>query len=582
MQEIDSSYTPEQWVEHYQKNYVQTLTLDSATRIIKSDLTNMARTCVSIGFHLRAVKDRELFRESGYDTVWDYATDQFGLSMSSTSRYMEINKQFSVGGNTPQLQEEYRNFSKSQLQEMITMSDDQKKQVTEKMTVKQIRQIKNPEPEKKMEPDQEEEQLQGQMNIEDYEDVLPDKPVATSQNTGKCLHRPDFKCTLPEEDQRRAGDGNDCSHSCCWNCIKHGDCKLECSSSADRPVQENSEGEQEKVEPLSVYGLPLRTYPPESLLTTSGCGTHDCFACHMDGCQIRQEDCYCMGAPLGNPFPCLTLNVVENLREDVGNRCQFVNHDLAFHRSGDGEPVPCCKKCEDPCGYECNRSSKARLEKKKTQMEEVHAAEEAKQEPDVIQEEEHPEEKVDDLYEETTDLTDLEIAKKELEKANWFLSDLTREFADSDRRVRKQKIIVAALAGFVCDLDLIENPIEEPVQPELPIMKNNDQRKEWLRNYKDWGLWYRDENIGVEYYKYDFDNGARLIAEVYVSSGYGKYQKPYETAYLHLVGGPKPPDGAYGYGKWNLHENYSRHADSDTELVEFLKFVQKGANNGTK
>lgn len=577
MEETSIQLTPEQWVEHYKKNYCRTLTLDIATRIIKSDMMNMARTCVSIGFHLKAVRDMELFKESGYENIWDYAADQFGLSMSSASRYMAINDQFSVGGNTPQLQEEYRNFSKSQLQEMITMSDEQKKQVTEKMTVKQIRQIKNPEPETPEEPGQEEEQIQGQMNIEEYEDVLPDKPVATSQNTGKCLHRPDFQCTLPEEDKRKDGDGNDCSHSCCWNCIKHGDCKLECSSSADRPDQENSEDEEEKVEPLSVYGLPLRTYPPESLIATSGCGTHDCFSCHIDGCQIRQEDCYCMGAPLGNPFPCLTLNVVENIREEVGDRCQFVNHDLAFHRPGDGEPVPCCGECEDPCGYECNRSSKARWEKKKAQIEETGAAEE-QQEPDVIQEEVQTEEKVDDRYEETTDLTDLEIAQNELDKANRFLNDLTEVFTDSDRRVRKQKLIVAALAGLVCDLDLVENPPEEPEQPELPVMKNNDQRKEWLRNYKDWGLWYEDEHIGAKYYKFDFSNGARLIAEEYECLN--SYVGEYTTSYLHLVGGPEPPKhSSHGIGKWKRNERYNRHASNETELVEFLKFVQKGVES---
>ena len=52
-------------------------------------------------------------------------------------------------------------------------------------------------------------------------------------------------------------------------------------------------------------------------------------------------------------------------------------------------------------------------------------------------------------------------------------------------------------------------------QLPLPVMRNNDQRKEWLRNYKAWGLWYTDEHIGVRYYKYDFANGARLIAEEY-------------------------------------------------------------------
>jgi hypothetical protein len=51
----------------------------------------------------------------------------------------------------------------------------------------------------------------------------------------------------------------------------------------------------------------------------------------------------------------------------------------------------------------------------------------------------------------------------------------------------------------------------EPVQPELPILKNNDQRKEWAENYKAWGEWYYDENIDCHYYKYDFQNGDRLI-----------------------------------------------------------------------
>ncbi len=33
-------------------------------------------------------------------------------------------------------------------------------------------------------------------------------------------------------------------------------------------------------------------------------------------------------------------------------------------------------------------------------------------------------------------------------------------------------------------------------QPGLPVLKNNEQRRAWLRKYKEWGLWYEDENIG--------------------------------------------------------------------------------------
>ena len=60
---------------------------------------------------------------------------------------------------------------------------------------------------------------------------------------------------------------------------------------------------------------------------------------------------------------------------------------------------------------------------------------------------------------------------------------------------------------------------EPEEQPELPPMKNNDQRKEWLRNYQSWGLWYEDAHIGVRYYRYEFDNGAQLIAEEYPAAG---------------------------------------------------------------
>ena len=173
-------------------------------------------------------------------------------------------------------------------------------------------------------------------------------------------------------------------------------------------------------------------------------------------------------------------------------------------------------------------------------------------------------------------LSDLDILKDELDRKKRLLGMSTQiELDAGNRHVRKLKLVVGALAAAVCDLENVEIPVEESVQPELPVLKNNDQRKDWLRTYKDWGLWYRDENIGVEYYKYDFSNGARLIAEVYVRPGYGRCPVPSETAYLHLVGGPDPKKGSYGIEKWQKHEHYSKYPNSDTELVEFLKELQK-------
>ena len=116
---------------------------------------------------------------------------------------------------------------------------------------------------------------------------------------------------------------------------------------------------------------------------------------------------------------------------------------------------------------------------------------------------------------------------------------------------------------------------ETSIQPPLPVMKNNDQRKEWLRNYKEWGLWYTDEHIGARYYKYDFENGTRLIVEEYdPEPARNSPWAPYEPYYMHLVGGPEP-ERNNGIPKWTYHSKYNKYPNSETELVEFLKGVQK-------
>lgn len=122
------------------------------------------------------------------------------------------------------------------------------------------------------------------------------------------------------------------------------------------------------------------------------------------------------------------------------------------------------------------------------------------------------------------------------------------------------------------------NKIAKCSSDTLPEMKNNDQRKAWLRAYKDWGLWYEDKNIGVKYYKYDFQNGARLIVEEYAPDpGEQKswwVSRMTETYYMHLVGGPEP-DRVGGVPKWTYHARYDKFPNSETELCEFLKGLQK-------
>lgn len=221
------TYSPEQWVEHYQGDYLKTMTIETAGRIIKSDMTNVARSCVSVGFHLKAIRDRELFRDAGYDTLWDYAADQFGISKSSASRYMEINDRFSIGGNTPMLQKEYKDFSKSQLQEMISLSPEQARKVTAKTTVKQIREMKTPKKKVEEQAVIEQKDIHGQMNVKDYPGVVPEESVATSQQ--KKVPDTEVGSRHCITGKSKYGFCNCCGYGgaqCCNECSK--DCNVRC------------------------------------------------------------------------------------------------------------------------------------------------------------------------------------------------------------------------------------------------------------------------------------------------------------------------------------------------------------------
>ena len=108
-------------------------------------------------------------------------------------------------------------------------------------------------------------------------------------------------------------------------------------------------------------------------------------------------------------------------------------------------------------------------------------------------------------------------------------------------------------------------------QPELPAMKNNNQHKAWLKNYKAWGLWYRDEHIDVNYYKYDFEDGSRLIVAEFPQREHILTDEKYDQVYYHLI-----ECGKRKYRSDKVYEDkYQYHSNTETELVEYMKKIQK-------
>lgn len=241
----------------------------------------------------------------------------------------------------------------------------------------------------------------------------------------------------------------------------------------------------------------------------------------------------------------------------------------------------CCSQCPDDCNSRCGWI----LEK---------SCQSAAETPDEKQQEDHSgdltemgrhlrnTDKIPDAWPE--DLKDIPVPTN-VEIIGYLYDEERRlkEFLETEKEdpglphmaILKQQLIVGGLRIIK---NLVEDCKEEPEeseQPPLPIMKNNDQRKEWLRNYKSWGLWYEDKNVGIKYYKYDFANGARLIVEEFAPDPSEKSQwyTPGEHHYMHLVGGPKPE--CKNDRGWSYHSRYNKYPNSETELVEFLKEIQK-------
>ena len=275
-------------------SWYKNVSYDDAKIFIRTNIESAARSFIAIGYYLKLIRDGELYREEGHENIWDFAMAEYGISKSTASRYMSMNDRFSLDGNSPIVDQKYKDFEKSKLQEMLSLTDEQLEQVTPEMKVQEIRAMRQPKEIPYFE-------LEGQLDFEtDFPEVFPEVPVvaqpatiqttmtleemmggeelgepdkqpevvatsqqeipssvletaalpsesaAEKQHSGKCLHNPLYDCSMADEDKTIPGTGEDCTHCCCWECPKHGDCRLECYASERRKYRtEDAKTEKE-------------------------------------------------------------------------------------------------------------------------------------------------------------------------------------------------------------------------------------------------------------------------------------------------------------------------------------------------
>lgn len=643
-----------------------TITLEEADAGIRNGLKDAAQSVIMVGYYLKAVRDNELFRSAGYETIWDYAWGEYGFSKGTASRYMKRNDRFSIGGNSPIIADEFRAFNRSQLQEMLSLDAEQMSAVTPDMTVREIRELRRPKEIPYFE-------IPGQLSLSDF----PELGEAETEDSA-------VENSAPTETMT--------------------------STTAFTVSAEDLIGEPE--EKLSAYGLPKRVYPANTARKIEGCEGangegHNCLECHLE-CELCEELCMCVEATGQLPLPCTMVRTEtwEDLKEQVGSRCQFVTLELAKRKEGSDEPVPCCKECQTPCTFACTVSGKrvatsqqptaadatqettgTATEKQQKEPQDSmtirgfikhwketcpddfnltlramragkDAGEKAKSiqralaphgfhgiscseysfefysfsggmdwmvdgqkihlkygrlanellcmyDPNMSQFDaqpvppinepqsselrsitEDPENQEDVAPEDceegdnasSAEITDLQLLRDMLDRKKRLLAtNLAIPGIDvSDEHIRKQKLEVAALASMLCDL---ENTIEsekivdeKPEQPELPLLRNNDQRSAFVDAYETWPLWIETEETGERYYRYDLPDGTSFVVKTYHS-----------MLYDYKAGAGMRYKEGYGANEQYILEpgKFFRDCSANrSAMIEKLKELQKSERGG--
>lgn len=566
MEDVENTRRPEE-MDLSGKSYFMDVSLEEAETSIRASLKDAARSVIAVGHYLKVIRDKELYREAGYENIWDYAAERFGFSKSTASRYMTRNDKFSVGGNSPILAEEFREYSKAQLQEMLSLDAEQMSAVTPDMTVREIRELRRPKEIPYFE-------IPGQLSLSDF----PELDEAETEDSA-------VENSAPAETMT--------------------------STTAFTVSAEDLIGEPE--EKLSAYGFPKRVYPADSLLTTPGCRGdngrgYDCFNCHLE-CEIRQEYCQCVDATCGFPFPCQMVDTGKHeiLEKNIGERCQFIDLNLADHAAGDGSPIPCCKDCETPCEYACENSGKRVATSQQSvaadeqQETEGNAAEKQQDIPEKPKTEkcihdgisrctlsEEDKEKdgtgedcdhhccwncakrdgcniecyasskrktLDDEEAAAEDGKNAEQPAEPIEFDRKTLEDMIRNAQGTLDRMcdywvenqpytyAKYNMMIQAYKLLLKEHDESDqklDPVEQ--QPELPLLKNDKQRAEFIDAYEEWPLWIDNQETGEKYYRYELTDGTSFVIKTYHAMlynydalEYGNYKEGYGENEQYLL-----------------------------------------------
>lgn len=586
---------------------------------IKNDFQSVANSFVSIGYYLKKVRDEKLYLDAGYETLWHYAEDRFRMSASKASRFMSINDKFSVDGNSPLLLVKYDGFSYSQLQEMLPMNDEQLSEVDPDMTVTEIRELKKPKEEENPNEQEgpEEEPNPPELNVTFEED---EKPQSESEDDNNISLEIDMSEDDEEDDIEEDAISQEVNTveetkvseplKSVWQLGRFEDDDAAYGATRSGVVSETIKAMLEMYMTEINGQLHVYQFGKEYTVMTSADGQYiefyngDMFNFKTSILRFRKE--YEWHKKYDNPVPtsqqpsgrCIhnptyacTLSESAKLTTSHGTNCSTkrCNEDETVIKPPESvikelESVWKPHYCES-FGYDCNLGDRRELARdtgldctascccKCESVSEcgcrcfVASDRCKKSEPEIVAEAE---------YQEVPDhnTTKKEILLKLISDDTNIVEQMRDYWAEHqpdtllkyETMIESYKVLLAEMEHAVEEADPVE-------QPELPVLTNNERRKEWIEQYRSWPMWFETEQTGDRFYKYDFQDGKSFVVKDSLAHTWigGKYSKDadYNLEGYYILG--QKPTETYRPKVPTFRES----ACNMSQLIEHLKNMQR-------
>lgn len=103
--------------------------------------------------------------------------------------------------------------------------------------------------------------------------------------------------------------------------------------------------------------------------------------------------------------------------------------------------------------------------------------------------------------------------------------------------------------------------------------KNQNQRKEFVENYKKWGLWFEVPELEMKYYRFILPDSTQIIVSEYKNKYYdyfSKTNKERNLVHYHLVVSDDVKWPAASYTAGNEFKRFSPNGSGISTIIKYL------------